>query len=47
MEVWSPKNMAEAREEIYIQKSKWATVYGVILAIQVVWILILAYLKTF
>lgn len=45
MEVWSPKNMAEARKEIYIQKSKWSTVYGVILAIQVIWLIIISYLK--
>lgn len=45
MEVWSPKNMADAHKEIYSQKSKWSTVYGIILAIQVIWLIVIAYLK--
>ena len=44
-EVWSASNMEEAQKEIYIQKGKWATVYGVILAVQVAWVLIIAYLN--
>jgi len=44
-EVWSATNMEEAQKEIYIQKGKWSTVYGVILAIQVAWLLIVAYLN--
>jgi hypothetical protein len=45
-EVWSATNMEEAQKEIYIQKGKWSTVYGVILAIQVAWVLIIAYVKS-
>ena len=44
-EVWSASNMEEAQKEIYIQKGKWSTVYGVILAVQVAWVLIIAYLN--
>ena len=44
-EIWSAKNMEEAQKEIYIQKGKWSTVYGVILAIQVAWVLVIAYLN--
>ena len=46
MDVWSPRNMQEARKEIYVQKGKWATVYGVILTIQVIWIILVAYFKS-
>ncbi len=44
-EIWSAKNMEEAQKEIYIQKGKWSVVYGVIIAINVAWILITAYWK--
>jgi hypothetical protein len=44
-EVWSARNMEEAQKEIYVQKGKWSTVYGVILAINVAWVLLLAYLN--
>ena len=45
-DVWSASNMAEAQKQIYIQKGKWSTVYGVILAIQVAWLLVLANVKS-
>ena len=44
-EVWSARNMEEAQKEIYIQKGKWSTVYGVILALQIVWVVVVAYLN--
>jgi len=44
-EVWSASNMDEAQKEIYIQKGKWSTVYGIIIAIQVIWVVIVAYLN--
>ena len=45
-EIWSASNMEEAQKEIYIQKQKWSTVYGIIIAIQVAWGLIVAYLNS-
>ena len=45
-EVWSASNMDDAQKEIYLQKQKWATVYGVIIAIQVLWAAIIAYINT-
>jgi hypothetical protein len=40
-EVWSPTQMKEAKDELYTQKSKWAIVVGVGLAVQVVWAFVL------
>ena len=45
-EVWSASNMDEAQKEIYLQKQKWSTVYGVIIAIQVLWGAIIAYINS-
>tara|TARA_R100000951_G_scaffold116609_1_gene129331 strand:- start:4677 stop:5015 length:339 start_codon:yes stop_codon:yes gene_type:complete len=45
-EVWSASNMEEAHKEIYSQKQKWSTVYGVIVAIQVLWAVIIAYMNS-
>ena len=45
-EVWSASNMDDAQKEIYLQKQEWATVYGVIVAIQVLWAAIIAYINT-
>jgi DNA repair ATPase RecN len=44
-EVWSASNMEEAQKEIYSQKSKWSVIYGVIIALQVVWAAVIAYLN--
>ncbi len=44
-EVWSASNMEDAQKEIYLQKQKWATVYGIIIAIQVVWAVIIAFIN--
>jgi len=44
-EVWSPTQMKEAKDEIYEQKGKWSIVYGVILAINVAWIVVMALLR--
>ena len=38
--------MDEAQKEIYLQKQKWSTVYGVIIAIQVLWGAIIAYINS-
>ena len=46
LDVWSPVNMKEAEKEVYIQKGKWSIVYGVIVAINVVWIVVVAALKS-
>lgn len=45
-EVWSATNMEDAQKEIYIQKQKWSTVYGIIIAIQVLWAVVIAYINT-
>lgn len=45
-EVWSASNMDDAQKEIYSQKAKWSIVYGVIIALQVMWAAIIAYLNT-
>lgn len=44
-EVWSTKNMDSAHREIYIQKGKWSTVWGVMIAVNIIWGIVLAYLK--
>lgn len=44
-DVWSPTNMSKAEKEIYIQKGKWSVVYGVIIATQVLWAIIITLLK--
>ncbi len=44
-DVWSPINMKDAEKEIYIQKGKWSIVYGVIVAINVIWIVVVSALK--
>jgi ElaB/YqjD/DUF883 family membrane-anchored ribosome-binding protein len=38
-DVWSPPQMKESKDEIYIQKNKWAVGYGVFVAVQVIWII--------
>jgi len=45
-EVWSASNMEDAQKEIYLQKQKWATVYGIIVAIQVLWAVVIAYINS-
>ena len=37
--------MEDAQKEIYLQKQKWATVYGIIVAIQVLWAVVIAYIN--
>ena len=38
-DVWSPPQMKESKDEIYVQKNKWAVGYGVFVAVQVIWII--------
>jgi hypothetical protein len=45
-EVWSASNMEDAHKEIYLQKQKWSTVYGIIISIQVLWGIIIAYINS-
>lgn len=40
-ETWSAKQMKEAKDEIYDQKTKWTVGYGVFIAAQVIWAFIL------
>lgn len=40
-ETWSPTQMKEAKKELYEQKSKWTTVVGIGVAVQVIWIIVL------
>ena len=40
-EVWSPTQMKEVKDELYEQKSKWAVVIGVGIAVQLVWGIVL------
>ena len=42
-EVWSPKQMQQAKDEIYEQKNKWAKVLGIIIALQVLFTLFIAF----
>ena len=44
-ETWSSTQMKEAKDEIYVQKAKWSIVYGVIIAVNVIWAVIFAFLK--
>lgn len=44
-EVWSASNMNDAHNEIYAQKAKWSIVYGVIIAVNVLWAVIIAVVK--
>jgi len=38
-DVWSPPQMKESKDEIYVQKNKWAVGYGVFVAVQIIWII--------
>jgi arginine deiminase len=38
-DVWSPPQMKESKDEIYLQKNKWMVGYGVFVAVQVAWII--------
>ncbi len=42
-EVWSPSQMKQSKDEIYEQKNKWSKVVGIVLAIQIIFSLILAF----
>ena len=41
IEVWSTSQMKEAKDEIYEQKTKWTISYGVFIAAQIIWVVIL------
>jgi hypothetical protein len=43
--VWSASHMLEAQKEIYVQKGKWSVVYGVIIAVNIIWGVVLAAFK--
>ena len=42
-EVWSPSQMKEVKDELYNQKNKWAKVIGVIIALQILFTLFVAF----
>lgn len=43
MEVWSVSQMKQGKDEIYSQKNQWQKVIGIIIAIQVIMGLIIAF----
>jgi hypothetical protein len=45
VDIWSPIHMEAAQKEVYIQKGKWTMVYGIMIAINVGWIVVMALLK--
>jgi hypothetical protein len=42
-EVWSPTQMRQSKDEVYDQKNKWSRVVGIIIAIQVLFTLFVAF----
>ena len=40
-ETWSPRQMQEAKDEIYNQKNKWTMGYGIFISAQIIWAFIL------
>jgi chromosome segregation ATPase len=42
-EVWSVTQMKEAKDEIYDQKNKWTKVFGAIIAINILFMLFMAF----
>jgi len=36
VEVWSPTQMQQAKNELYAQKNKWQKVFGIVLAVQII-----------
>ena len=42
-ETWSPRQMKEAKDEVYKQKEKWTGVWFIFIAFQVLWGLALAF----
>jgi hypothetical protein len=42
-EVWSVSQMKQGKDEIYEQKNKWAKVIGIVIAIQIIFGLIVAF----
>jgi hypothetical protein len=44
-EVWSPTQMKEVKDEVYIQKNKWLIGYGIFIAVQIGWIVYTFYSK--
>lgn len=42
-DVWSPSQMKQSKDEIYEQKNKWSKVVGIIIAIQIIFTLIMAF----
>jgi chromosome segregation ATPase len=42
-EVWSPTQMKQSKDELYDQKNKWSRVVGIIIAIQILFTLFVAF----
>ena len=42
-EVWSPSQMKQSKDEVYEQKNKWAKVIGVIITLQILFTLFVAF----
>jgi hypothetical protein len=45
-EVWSSTQMQQSKDEIYNQKNSWSRVIGIVIAIQVIFTLIMAFKDT-
>lgn len=46
-EVWSVTQMKEVKDEVYDQKTKWMVGYGVFIAAQIIWAIILGFKDKF
>lgn len=42
-EVWSPSQMKQSKDEVYDQKNKWSKVVGIIITIQILFTLFVAF----
>ena len=42
-EVWSPTQMRESKKELYGQKNKWSKVIGIVIAVQILFTLFIAF----
>jgi hypothetical protein len=42
-EIWSPSQMKQSKDEVYEQKNKWSKVVGIIIAIQILFTLFVAF----
>lgn len=42
-EVWSPSQMKQSKDELYDQKNKWSRVVGIIITIQILFTLFVAF----